>query len=158
MTTGWVRQEQGVGYIENPIHSHRSWWARSSPKCCAWQPGLPICGMFRQPGLNLTGVCLAIIDQACRELGRDPSTLGRSWGGGCACAPSQAEAEALAGDRFSGKDPEDFGFVSTPTQVVDQMRRFIDLGVDTFMLDCVDFPKMDMLELLIDKVLPAVNS
>jgi alkanesulfonate monooxygenase SsuD/methylene tetrahydromethanopterin reductase-like flavin-dependent oxidoreductase (luciferase family) len=100
----------------------------------------------------------AIIDQACRELGRDPSTLGRSWGGGCACAPSQAEAEALAGDRFSGKDPEDFGFVGTPTQVVDQMRRFIDLGVDTFMLDCVDFPKMDMLELLIDKVLPAVNS
>jgi alkanesulfonate monooxygenase SsuD/methylene tetrahydromethanopterin reductase-like flavin-dependent oxidoreductase (luciferase family) len=100
----------------------------------------------------------AIIDQACRELGRDPSTLGRSWGGGCACAPSQAEAEALAGDRFSSKDPEDFGFVGTPTQVVDQMRRFIDLGVDTFMLDCVDFPKMDMLELLIDKVLPAVNS
>ena len=78
--------------------------------------------------------------------------------GGCACAPTQAEAEGFAGDRYSADNAfDDFGFVGTPQQLVAQMRPFIDLGVDYFILDCGGFPKLTTLELLINQVLPALN-
>ena len=104
---------------------------------------------------TLTGA----FERACAEVGRDPSTVERSWSGGCACAPTQAEAEALAGDLFSA-DPaaEDFGFVGTPEQIVEQMRHFMDLGVQRFKLDCVDFPRVRGLDLLIHEVLPALKN
>jgi alkanesulfonate monooxygenase SsuD/methylene tetrahydromethanopterin reductase-like flavin-dependent oxidoreductase (luciferase family) len=94
-------------------------------------------------------------ERTCEEIGRDPETLKRSWIGGCACAPSQAEAEALAGDRFSSTSEEDFGFVGTPQQVVEQMQQFVELGVESFMLDCSGFPGLTTLEMLIADVQPA---
>lgn len=102
---------------------------------------------------------VAEFEQACVEVGRDPATVRRSWIGGCACAPSQAEAEAFAGDRYSADNTgEDFGFVGTPQQVIAQLRRFIDLGVDSFIFDCGGFPALTTLDLLIDEVLPAVRA
>ena len=73
------------------------------------------------------------------------------------CAPTQAEAEALAGERVSARDEEDFGFVGTPAQVIDQMRRFVALGVTYFALDCADFPARTTIESLIRQVLPALT-
>jgi alkanesulfonate monooxygenase SsuD/methylene tetrahydromethanopterin reductase-like flavin-dependent oxidoreductase (luciferase family) len=93
-------------------------------------------------------------ERACAEVGRDPTTLRRSWSGGCVCAPTQEEAERL----YNAKITDDnFDFVGTPQQLVTQMRRFIALGVDYFMLDCSTFPKLTTLELLINEVLPALN-
>lgn len=97
-------------------------------------------------------------ERACAEVGRDPATVRRSWGGGCVCAPTQAEVDRLAGERYRVDDPEDdFNFVGTPQQIVEQMRPFIDLGVDYFMVDCGGFPQLTTLELLINEVLPALN-
>ena len=97
-------------------------------------------------------------ERACAEVGRDPSTVRRSWGGGCACAPTQAEAEVFAGGLYSADNAfDDFGFIGTPKQVVEQMHPFIDLGVDYFMFDCGGFPKLTTLEMLINEVLPALN-
>jgi alkanesulfonate monooxygenase SsuD/methylene tetrahydromethanopterin reductase-like flavin-dependent oxidoreductase (luciferase family) len=93
----------------------------------------------------------------CQELGRDPSTIRRSWIGGCACAPTQEEAAALARDRWGSDDDGDFGFTGTPQQLVEQMRPFIELGVDYFMFDCADFPKLTGLQLLIDELLPRLG-
>ena len=94
--------------------------------------------------------------RACAEVGRDPATVRRSWSGGCACARTRAEADALAGGRISDDD-ENFDFVGTPEQLVEQMRPFVSLGVDRFILDCVDFPRPTGLELLINEVLPALR-
>jgi alkanesulfonate monooxygenase SsuD/methylene tetrahydromethanopterin reductase-like flavin-dependent oxidoreductase (luciferase family) len=101
----------------------------------------------------------AAFDRACAAVGRDPSAVVRSWSGGCACASTLREAEALAGDRFC-PDPaaEDFGFVGTPDQIVGQMRPFIALGVRHFKLDSVDFPRVRGIDLLINEVLPALNA
>ena len=96
--------------------------------------------------------------RACAEVGRDPATVQRSCGGGCACMPTQAEAERIAGTRYSAINLEDdFGFVGTPQQIVEQMKPFIDLGVSSFMVDCGGFPDLTSLELLINEVLPALN-
>lgn len=99
----------------------------------------------------------AEFERACVEVGRDPATVRRSWGGGCACAPTRAAAEALAGGQYDA-DAEDFGFVGTPADVAAQMRPFIDLGVEYFILDGAGFPHLTTLELLIDEVLPALNA
>jgi alkanesulfonate monooxygenase SsuD/methylene tetrahydromethanopterin reductase-like flavin-dependent oxidoreductase (luciferase family) len=104
-------------------------------------------------------VLAAAFERACAEVGREPATVRRSWSGGCACAPTQEEAEQLAADCF-GADPtaEDFGFVGTPEQIIEQMRPFIALGVRHFKLDSVDFPAVRGLDLLINEVLPALNA
>jgi alkanesulfonate monooxygenase SsuD/methylene tetrahydromethanopterin reductase-like flavin-dependent oxidoreductase (luciferase family) len=80
----------------------------------------------------------------------------RSWSGGCACARTQEEAEAVAAAEAACGD-EDFGFVGTPQQLVEQMRPFVELGVDTFMLDCMDFPNLTGLELINNEVVPEVR-
>jgi alkanesulfonate monooxygenase SsuD/methylene tetrahydromethanopterin reductase-like flavin-dependent oxidoreductase (luciferase family) len=97
-------------------------------------------------------------ERARAEVGRDPATLRRTWGGGCVCAPTQAEAEAIAGGRYDADSAfDDFDFVGTPQQVVAQMRPFIDMSVDYFNVDCGGFPNLTTLELLINEVLPALN-
>lgn len=96
--------------------------------------------------------------RACAAVGRDPATLRRTWCGGIAIARTQAQAEALAGTRIDAKaETGDFGFVGTPAQIVQQMRGFIDLGVDYFMLGCEGFPSLEPLELLVNEVYPALN-
>lgn len=100
----------------------------------------------------------AEFDRACADLGRDPSTVQRSWVGGCSCAPSLEEARALvAGQWDDDDDPDNFDFIGTPQQIIEQMRPFIALGVNQFMLDCGGFPTFTTLELLINEVLPALN-
>jgi alkanesulfonate monooxygenase SsuD/methylene tetrahydromethanopterin reductase-like flavin-dependent oxidoreductase (luciferase family) len=99
----------------------------------------------------------ASFDQACVAVGRDPATVRRSWSGGCACAPTEAEARAFAGDRYGPESEEDFGFVGTPAQVAAQMRPFIEAGMSYFMLDCGGWPRTTTLERLVEEVLPAVN-
>jgi alkanesulfonate monooxygenase SsuD/methylene tetrahydromethanopterin reductase-like flavin-dependent oxidoreductase (luciferase family) len=96
-------------------------------------------------------------ERACAEVGRDPATVRRSWCNGCAVAPTPAEAERLTDGRWSADNEDDFGFVGTPEQVVEQMRPFIDLDIDHFILDCGGFPQLTTLELLISEVLPALN-
>ncbi len=63
------------------------------------------------------------------------------------------DADVLEG--FTTLAYDDFDFVGTPLQLVEQMRPFVELGVDYFMLDCGGFPELTTLELLVNKVLPA---
>jgi alkanesulfonate monooxygenase SsuD/methylene tetrahydromethanopterin reductase-like flavin-dependent oxidoreductase (luciferase family) len=99
------------------------------------------------------------MEKACQEVGRDPASLRRSWGGGCACASTQAQAERFARGLYNPDNLEDdFGFVGTPEQVTVQIRSLIDLGISTFMLDCGGFPDLTTLELLVKEVLPVLKS
>lgn len=91
-------------------------------------------------------------ERACVEVGRDPATVKRAWFGGCVCAPTQAEVEALTRDGFNPNN----NFAGTPEQVIEQMRPFIELGVDYFMLGCEGFPQLTTLEMLVQEVLPAL--
>jgi len=93
----------------------------------------------------------------CRELSRNPSTIRRTWIGGCACATTPEAAAAVAEKRSTGDD-DDFSFIGTPEQLVKQMRSFIDLGVDTFIFDCLDFPELTTLRILCDELLPDLKA
>jgi len=117
---------------------HADWWNVSSTSLARYRP------------------MVDRFEQSCIELGRDPSTIRKTWIGGCACASTQEEAATLAKDRWSADDDEDFGFVGTPRQLIEQMRPFIDIGVDYFMFDCGGFPRLTTLEMLINEVLPVL--
>lgn len=99
----------------------------------------------------------AELERACKAVGRDPATVRRTWVGGVACAATLAEARAIAGARVTADD-DDYGFVGTPGNVVRQMRALVDLGVECFMLDVVDFPDLGGLELLLRHVLPELGA
>ncbi len=90
---------------------------------------------------------------ACAKEGRDPATLRRTWFGGCSCAPTEEEAIAQTRGRFS----KDTAFVGTPKQLIEQLRPFVELGVDYFMLGSAGFPELTTLELLKNEVLPAIR-
>lgn len=101
----------------------------------------------------------AEFERQCDEVGRDPATVRRSWGGGCACAPTRAEAETFTEGRWSATDEgADFGFVGTPAQVIDQMHQFVEAGVDTLIVDAVGPANLTTLELLVGEVLPAFDA
>jgi len=100
-------------------------------------------------------------ERACEEVGRDPATVRRTWGGGCVCAPTEAGVANLAagrllmGEGYGYQVGEDF--VGTPAQIIEQMQPFVELGVDYFMLDCGGFPRLTTVEMLVNEVLPALN-
>jgi alkanesulfonate monooxygenase SsuD/methylene tetrahydromethanopterin reductase-like flavin-dependent oxidoreductase (luciferase family) len=98
----------------------------------------------------------AAFEQACAEVGRDPSTVRRSWSGGCACAPTEQGVAKIVEQRPQLQPGEDF--VGAPQQLIEQMQPFIELGVDYFILDCSGFPDLTTLRLLVDEVLPALNA
>jgi alkanesulfonate monooxygenase SsuD/methylene tetrahydromethanopterin reductase-like flavin-dependent oxidoreductase (luciferase family) len=87
-------------------------------------------------------------------VGRDPKTLRRTWFGRCLCAPTEEAVEALNVDHLT----LDRAFVGTPAQVIEQMRSFVDLGVDYFMLSCGGFPHLTTLEMFLNEVLPALEN
>ncbi|MEZ4770385.1 MAG: LLM class flavin-dependent oxidoreductase [Caldilineales bacterium] len=93
----------------------------------------------------------AAVNTHCAAIGRDPASLGRSWIGACACAVSEAQAMELAG---GAGDDEDFSFVGTPDQVLEQMSAFVHLGVDTFIFDCAGFPDLSTLQTILDHISP----
>jgi alkanesulfonate monooxygenase SsuD/methylene tetrahydromethanopterin reductase-like flavin-dependent oxidoreductase (luciferase family) len=89
---------------------------------------------------------------ACHEVGRDPATLKRScWFDVCACAPTEEAARTLAHYRHGNV----VGLVGTPAQLIDQMRQYIELGVDRFEVACSGFPDLSSVKLLIAEVLPS---
>ena len=122
---------------------HADWWNVSSTGIAAYR------GYHRE------------FAQACGEIGRDPATVRRTWSGGCVCAPTAAQVVDLAAARLRrGADQahrpgEDF--IGTPAEVIDQMRPFVELGVDYFMLDCGGFPRLTTVEMLVHEVLPALR-
>lgn len=97
------------------------------------------------------------VDAHCAAIGRDPASLKRSWIGGCACAPTEAEAVDLAQGQWSADDDNDFGFLGTPDQVLEQMSAFVVMGVSTFILDCAGFPGQTTLVTLLEQVAPRLR-
>jgi alkanesulfonate monooxygenase SsuD/methylene tetrahydromethanopterin reductase-like flavin-dependent oxidoreductase (luciferase family) len=96
---------------------------------------------------------LAILDQHCDDLGRDPKTLERSWYGRLGVAKTEADALALSNGRWT----KDNAFVGTPQQAVDLMLPFVEAGVTYFMLEVLGLPDPDVIGMVKEEVLPALR-
>jgi len=47
------------------------------------------------------------------------------------------------------------GLVGTPDEIIERMRRYVDIGVQHFILQFIDYPSTDGIELVAEKVMPA---
>ncbi|MCL4300261.1 MAG: LLM class flavin-dependent oxidoreductase [Anaerolineae bacterium] len=92
---------------------------------------------------------LPIIQEQCEQVGRDPATLRLTWFGRLAVARSQAEALALS----NGKWTKERALVGTPEQVVAEMQRFIEAGVDYFMMEVLGLTDPETKAMVLEEVL-----
>lgn len=96
---------------------------------------------------------VTILRRHCETAGRDPKSLRLSWFGRLAVAQTEAEAIAYS----NGKWTKEKAFVGTVTQVLDLMRPFVDLGVDYFIVEVLGLPNPDVVGMIREQILPALQ-
>jgi alkanesulfonate monooxygenase SsuD/methylene tetrahydromethanopterin reductase-like flavin-dependent oxidoreductase (luciferase family) len=110
-----------------------------------------------------------VLDQCCRDIGRDPSSLRHSVMTTYIVGRDQSELRERAvrlGDvlpHLKGLDADQAlarvrqtAFVGTPDEITQQIRDYAGLGVDLFMLQHFLLDDSDALKLLASEVMPAV--
>jgi alkanesulfonate monooxygenase SsuD/methylene tetrahydromethanopterin reductase-like flavin-dependent oxidoreductase (luciferase family) len=89
----------------------------------------------------------------CQAVGRDPSSIVKTFSTDCVTVVhSSQEAQRMA--KASPYYSASAALVGTPDEVAAQMQKYINLGVEHFMLRFVDFPRFECAKLFIDEVLP----
>jgi alkanesulfonate monooxygenase SsuD/methylene tetrahydromethanopterin reductase-like flavin-dependent oxidoreductase (luciferase family) len=86
-------------------------------------------------------------------VGRDYDSLVKTWMSDCvAIAPTSAAARALAeAHPFYDRNA---ALVGSPAEIAAELRRFVDLGVEHFILRFADFPDTAGAELFAREVIP----
>ena len=110
-----------------------------------------------------------VLEQCCRDIGRDPSSIRRSVMNSYIIGRDRSELRERAA-QVSQVIPElramtpdevlenrkDAWLVGTPEQIAHRMREFAKLGVDLFMLQHFLLDDSDALQLLATEVIPAI--
>lgn len=108
---------------------------------------------------NLVGVSpesyahkIEVLRQHCRDIGRDPAEIRRTWMGVVSLAASRAEAERTM--QTYPLWPGDVPIVGTPAEVTAQLQRYTALGVDLFILAFAGEPDLAGMKLFVEEVWP----
>jgi alkanesulfonate monooxygenase SsuD/methylene tetrahydromethanopterin reductase-like flavin-dependent oxidoreductase (luciferase family) len=96
---------------------------------------------------------VAALRELCTSVGRDPKTLKISWFGRLSVAKTEAAALAYSNGRWT----KDNAFVGTVAQVIEQMRPFVELGVEYFMVEVLGLPDDDVVGMVREQLLPALQ-
>lgn len=99
------------------------------------------------------------LNQLLNEEGRDPGQVRRSMMTGCVFGESDRDVSAKVKDRTDGKyTPDDFLkrglIVGTSQQILDQLDRLADAGVQRVMLQWLDLDDLDGLKAMAAGILP----
>jgi alkanesulfonate monooxygenase SsuD/methylene tetrahydromethanopterin reductase-like flavin-dependent oxidoreductase (luciferase family) len=110
-----------------------------------------------------------VIDDSCKEIGRDPSSIRYSLMASYIVGHDRDELReralkmAAVVPRFKRDTPDEIlegaredGFVGTPEEVAGQMRDYAKLGIELIMLQHFLLDDRDSLELLSKQVIPAI--
>jgi len=112
----------------------------------------------------------AVIDQCCRDIGRDPSSIRYSVMANYLIGRDRDDLRQRASKlaevlpRLKRDSPDEIieaasksAFVGTPEEVAGQIREYAKLGVELFMLQHFLLDDTDALELLAKEVMPALS-
>jgi alkanesulfonate monooxygenase SsuD/methylene tetrahydromethanopterin reductase-like flavin-dependent oxidoreductase (luciferase family) len=182
----FLTEKQRFELLEEGIKTMRDIWDKTSPKpvrnpipllmggkgakrtlplvareAAEWNLSRLDADMFRQRR--------EVLEQRCREIGRDPNSIRRSVMTSYIIGRDQAELRERAAQvgqvipDMLGMTPDevlenrkDAWLVGTPEQIAARMREFARLGVDLFMLQHFALDDSDALHLLAEEVIPAV--
>jgi len=89
-----------------------------------------------------------VVKATCVDIGRNLSTLRLTWFGRLCIGRTDEEIK-----RRAGKWTPQRAFVGTPQQVVEQLKPFIDLGVDYFMVEVLGLSEPGVIDMLKGEVL-----
>ena len=115
--------------------------------------------MWNMSDANLAGYTerLAILNQHCETIGRDPATLRKTWFGRMAIGATAAQAQARANSRAIPYSTAN-AFVGTPAQIVEQLHGFVAAGVSYFMIDVIGLPDPDVIAMLTGEIIPQISA
>jgi alkanesulfonate monooxygenase SsuD/methylene tetrahydromethanopterin reductase-like flavin-dependent oxidoreductase (luciferase family) len=98
-----------------------------------------------------------VLQGHCRDVGRDYDEITRTWSPEVFIRESEAEIVEGGTRSFVGEPYESWhagNLVGTPEQVAEKVQQYVDLGCGAFYPWCSDYPEMESLELLAEKVIP----
>jgi alkanesulfonate monooxygenase SsuD/methylene tetrahydromethanopterin reductase-like flavin-dependent oxidoreductase (luciferase family) len=96
---------------------------------------------------------LAVLKEHCETIGRDPASLRLTWFGRLGVAKSDAEAVALSGGRWTKQN----AIIGTPQETIEIIQRFMELGVDYFMVEVLGLDNPEIRAMVLEDVLPKVK-
>jgi alkanesulfonate monooxygenase SsuD/methylene tetrahydromethanopterin reductase-like flavin-dependent oxidoreductase (luciferase family) len=94
---------------------------------------------------------LDVLQQHCRDVGRDYGSVRKTLTRVVFLAPTRAEAERQAGARMEEPTPP---FAGEPAALVDHLLELNALGFDLFQMVFADFPDTTDMRLFVEHVLP----
>jgi F420-dependent oxidoreductase-like protein len=98
-----------------------------------------------------------VLKSHCAAVGRDESTIGKTWSPEVFIRETEAEVVAAGSLNLWGEPFEswrDSNLVGTPEQVAEKIQAYVDLGCTGFIPWCSDYPSTETLELFATKVIP----
>ncbi len=99
---------------------------------------------------------LDILHQHCETIGREFSSIRKTWFGRLVLGETEAEARQRGQEKgrshYDGWTLEG-ALLGTPEQVTEQIAAFINLGVDYFMLEILDIESPDIQRMVIEQVI-----
>jgi alkanesulfonate monooxygenase SsuD/methylene tetrahydromethanopterin reductase-like flavin-dependent oxidoreductase (luciferase family) len=104
---------------------------------------------------------LDVLADHCETYGTDYDAIQKSWFARCVVRETEAEVEALLEEvpRFREENlaDDENHLVGTPEEIVADIERYADLGVEEVVVEFVDFPGADGAELFAEEVIPAFD-
>ncbi|MFZ9628697.1 MAG: LLM class F420-dependent oxidoreductase [Ilumatobacteraceae bacterium] len=98
-----------------------------------------------------------ILKGHCAAVGRDETTIRKTWSPEMLIRPTEAEVIATGTRSLWGLSAETWretNLVGTPEQVCEKVQRYLDLGCTGFIPWCADYPDTETLELFAREVMP----
>ena len=129
-----IMRGDGERYLLRSVAEHADWWLAFSR------------------GIDTLKRKLAVLEDHCRAVGRDPATIRKTYPLTVFLARTRAEAELRAGRRLEGNEPP---FAGEPAALRERLLELADLGFDLFQLVFAGFPETDDMRLFVEEVLPA---
>jgi alkanesulfonate monooxygenase SsuD/methylene tetrahydromethanopterin reductase-like flavin-dependent oxidoreductase (luciferase family) len=94
---------------------------------------------------------IKILEAHCQDFGRSAADIRKTWMGNVSIAPTRRQAEAKM--TLYESWPGDVALLGTPSEILDQLAAYIELGVDLFILRFVDEPDNSGMDLFQSHVL-----
>ncbi len=101
----------------------------------------------------------AVLEKHCNNIGRDPSEIVKVLAKTVAIGQTRDEADRIAAQNpFVGIGDQANYVKGTPDELVDELLKYTELGVQYFILRFADFPKPNGAKLFAEEVIPALSS
>jgi alkanesulfonate monooxygenase SsuD/methylene tetrahydromethanopterin reductase-like flavin-dependent oxidoreductase (luciferase family) len=124
----------GEKYLLRAVAEHADWWLPYSRR------------------LDVLQHKIDVLAQHCREVGRDPVAIRKTYTLTVYLARDRPTAERRAGAAVERENP---AFAGDPAGLRDHLQGLAALGFDLFQLVFPNFPETDDMKLFVDEVLPA---